>query len=164
MHLNDVCDYIIVKTTEGGEALNLLKLQKLVYYVQAWHLAFHNRPLFDGKFQAWVHGPVSRALYARFAGDKSLYSPVGPEDVRPGFNPDLINAEDRAHIDAVLELYAPLTGSQLEEMTHREAPWQEARRGFAPSARCENEISEASMASYYAKRLPKDDPASATTR
>ena len=40
MDLNDVCDYIIVKLDDGGESLNLLKLQKLVFYVQAWHLAF----------------------------------------------------------------------------------------------------------------------------
>ena len=37
--IHDAADYIIVKTLEGGEKLNLLKLQKLCYYAQAWHPA-----------------------------------------------------------------------------------------------------------------------------
>jgi len=50
--LNDATDYIILKTTEGGDTLSVLKLQKLVYYTQAWHLAFFNSRLFNTEFEA----------------------------------------------------------------------------------------------------------------
>lgn len=153
MTLDDTVDYVILQTVTGGVCMNLLKLQKLVYYAQAWNLAIKNRPLFTGRFQAWVHGPVSRELYDRFAATKSLYSPVLESDVRVGFDPNSVNPEDRAHINVVLEVYAEFSGSQLEEMTHQEDPWMAARIGFEPGQRCENEIDEDLMREYYAKRL-----------
>ena len=153
MTIDDAADYIILRLVSGGERVNLLKLQKLVYYAQAWNLAIREQPLFDAKFQAWVHGPVSRKLYDRFAESKSLYSPVSETDLQAGFSPDRISPADRAHIDAVMEVYAPFSGSQLEEMTHQELPWQSARRGFEPSQRCEIEMDESLMTTYYSQRL-----------
>jgi uncharacterized phage-associated protein len=153
MTIDDAADYIILRLVSGGEHINLLKLQKLVYYAQAWNMAIRGKPLFDGKFQAWVHGPVSRKLYDRFSESKSLYSPVSESDLQTGFDPNRISPEDRAHIDAVMEVYAPFSGSQLEEMTHQELPWQSARRGFEPSQRCEIEIDELLVSQYYSQRL-----------
>ena len=139
MTIHDVCDFIIVKVTEGGSGLSLLKLQKLLYYVQAWYLALIGRPLFAGRFQAWVHGPVNREVYDRFKKDKTLYSLVGAEDLRTDFDMGSIPPDVARFIDDVLEAYAGLTGTQLEEMTHNEDPWTEARKGYRPSQRCEVE-------------------------
>jgi uncharacterized phage-associated protein len=153
MKINDACDYIILRLTLAGSSLNLLKLQKLLYYAQAWHLAFNGEPLFDGKFQAWVHGPVNREIYDRFAASKSLYSELGESDIIPGFDPSRISEDDVNHLNAILDAYAKFTGSQLEALTHGERPWEEAREGCRPSQRCEREISERSMQEYYAARL-----------
>lgn len=151
--INQVCDYIILMCQEGGERLNLLKLQKLLYYTQAWNLAFSEKPLFDGKFQAWVHGPVNREIYTRFAGLKSLYSAVDETDISAGFSPDQISPEERLHIDNVLEIYAPFSGSDLEAQTHSEEPWIRARGSCKPTERCETELDEAFMGEYYKQRL-----------
>lgn len=151
MTIHDACDFIIVKVTEGG-GLNLLKLQKLLYYAQAWHLALFEEPLFAGRFQAWVHGPVNRQVFDRFKDDKTLYSLVGAEDVRSDFDMGSIPTDAARFIDDVLEAYAGLTGTQLEEMTHNEDPWIEARKGYRPSERCEVEIDESLMARYYRQR------------
>ena len=154
MNIYQVSDYIILKLIEGGVPLNNLKLQKLVYYTQAWHLAMKDgKPLFDGRFQAWIHGPVNRDLYARFVRNKSLYSPIDISDITEGFNPEDIPADSRKHIDMILESYACFTGSQLESMTHEEEPWIEARTGYHPAERCEAFLNEATMTSYYKKRL-----------
>lgn len=155
-NVHTICDYIILMCSTAGEQLSLLKLQKLLYYVQAWHLAFYGKPLFEGQFQAWVHGPVNRTIYDRFAGTKALYSLVVKEDITPDFNPDVeLTQEAKLHIDSILEAYADLTGSQLEALTHNEDPWQVAREGYKPAERCENVIDEARMAKYYAARLEK---------
>lgn len=152
--VNDITDYVILSCNEAGESLTLLKLQKLIYYVQAWHLAFFRKRLFDEHFQAWVHGPVSRKIYDRFADQKTLYSFVGKTDIRDGFDPDTnLSPEARLHVNTVLEAYAGYSGSQLEAMTHSERPWQEAREGIDPAARCENLIDEELMASFYSSRL-----------
>jgi uncharacterized phage-associated protein len=147
---DDVCDYIILKVKEAGSGLSLLKLHKLLYYTQAWFLAFHGRPLFDGKFQAWVHGPVNRELYDRFKETKSLYSEIRTSNMREGFDPDSLPPDERAHVDNVLGVYARYSGTQLEGTTHREVPWVKAREGYRSSQRCEIEIDEGLMARYYA--------------
>lgn len=151
--LNNVCDYIICSLNEAGEKPNLLKLQKLLYYSQAWCFALNHKPFFDAKFQAWVHGPVNREIYDRFAGDKFLYSRLEQKDTRAGFTSEWLSADDRAHVDSVLEVYAEYSGTQLEELTHREEPWQDARKGLSDSQRCETVISESLMESHYAKLL-----------
>lgn len=151
--IDDVADYIVLRLAAANECCNLLKLQKLLYYCQAWNLAFFNTPLFNGKFQAWVHGPVARRIYDRFSMEKSLYSQVGEADIRSAFNIKNIPDADKTHIDNVLEVYARYSGTQLEIMTHQEAPWQEARENVRPSERCEEEIKEESMRKYYAARL-----------
>lgn len=153
MTINDACDYIIIKLKTAGLTLNLLKLQKLLYYAQAWHLAIYGSPLFAGRFQAWVHGPVNREIYNRFAMTKSLYSEVGPGDVSGTFDIEKLDPREATHINNVLDVYAQYLGSQLEDLTHSEEPWTEAREGYSPSARCEREISEETMRRYYAERL-----------
>ena len=39
-----------------------LKLQKLLYYCDAYSLAYFDNPLIEDDFEAWVHGPVCRRL------------------------------------------------------------------------------------------------------
>ncbi|MGE7415459.1 Panacea domain-containing protein [Methylobacterium tarhaniae] len=151
--IHEACDYIIVRLTEAGTYLNVLKLHKLLYYFQSWSLAHGRGHLFEGNFQAWVHGPVNRVVYNRFAPSKMMYSVLSLRDLREDFNVEALDRDDRAFMDAVLEVYAPLTGDQLEQMTHDEEPWIEARHGVAPNERSENVINDETMRRYYAARL-----------
>jgi uncharacterized phage-associated protein len=150
--INDVCDYSIVKLCEGAVPLNVLKLHKILYYTQAWSLAFERGRLFDEDFQAWVHGPVSRQIYDRFRDQKTMYSYLSRFDAQ-NFNPANLREDERAHIDAVLEVYAPYTGDQLEELTHREQPWINARINVPAFSRSENLIADEDMRSFYKQRL-----------
>src|SRR3989338_2765108 len=151
-NINDISDYIVVKLSDSGSLVNVLKLHKLLYYTQAWSLAFGRGRLFDERFQAWVHGPVSRQIYNRYP-QKTLYSAITLDDINPRFDSRSISSDERAFVDGVLEVYAPFTGAQLEEMTHIEQPWIDARAGAAPNERSENVISESTMQSYYAARM-----------
>ena len=66
----DVGQYI----TERIPNVDKLKLYKLCYFSQGWHLAWTGRPLFQAEFQAWRHGPVSRELRTQtwqVAGDEN---------------------------------------------------------------------------------------------
>jgi len=154
MLINDACDYIIMKLTEAGQDLNNLKLQKLLYYVQAWHLAFYGKPLYKDKedFQAWIHGPVSREIYDRFQ-DKGLYSEITEDNMTKDYDFTILVEKELSHIDVILETYAVFSGTQLEHMTHEEEPWIKAREGYRPSERCEVNIDNKLMESYYKQRL-----------
>ncbi len=147
-NINDIADYVISRLTSDEEMpLIHLKLQKLLYYIQAWSLGINGRTMFNGKFQAWVHGPVNRTIYDRFQ-EKSLYGFIGKEDINT--SNECPSTEDADFIDYILDNYAGYSGTQLEQMTHKELPWIEARRGYAPAERCTVEISEQTMLSYYA--------------
>lgn len=126
------------------------KLQKLCYYAQAWCYALNHYRLQDTDFQAWVHGPVSPALWEKF---KSFgFAPI----VMKGKCSTVIDSEDLQLLEDVWDTYGQSTGNALEALTHREAPWIEARRGYDSSERCSVVISPESMASYYKSIYSRD--------
>jgi|GEM_PF-735947 len=149
-----MCDYVIFREcSEGAEQLDALKLHKLLYYIQAWHLAFYKKPFFEGKFQAWVHGPVNRPIFDRFKDTKWIYTPFKEEDIlNPKFI-DSFNDDEKLHINTILESYSKFSGAELELMTHKESPWITARKGYVEVARCEVELNEEEMGNYYRARL-----------
>lgn len=145
-----IANYVSHKVVEAGHSLSVLKLQKLLYYVEAWHLAFFNIPVFEEDFQAWVHGPVNSSVFAHFkyAKNKFMYSDINMGDVEIT-NFETIPAALNSHIENVLETYAKYSGAQLEELTHNERPWVEARIGLKPYEASKNPISKDLMRDYY---------------
>ncbi|GLQ25114.1 hypothetical protein GCM10007853_29880 [Algimonas ampicilliniresistens] len=151
--VDDICDYVIARLRAAGVHINLLKLHKLLYYVQAWALAYDNEPMFDEDFQAWVHGPVSRRIFDRFKESKSLYSSVGVQDIREGFDAGSLREATVNNINSVLDVYGGFSGDQLEQLTHEEQPWLEARANLSPTERSTEVISQETMGSFYRARL-----------
>lgn len=154
--IKQISDYVIFRCkAEGDTDLSALKHQKLLYYIQAWHLAFYGKQAFEGDFQAWIHGPVNREIYELYRDRKYLYSEMTVEDM---VEPDVvtkIDEEIKGHVDTILDAYAKFSATELESMTHQEEPWIEARKGYAPNQRCEKVIDPSLMQKYYSGRLAK---------
>ncbi len=149
-----ISDYVIFRCkAEGDTDLSNLKLQKLLYYIQAWHLAFFKKKAFDGEFQAWIHGPVNRDIYDLYKDSMYLYSEMSLDDIDDDKNIETLDNDLKMHVDAILDGYAKFSAIQLEVMTHSEEPWLEARKGYSPNERCERPISEKTMENFYAARL-----------
>lgn len=122
--------------------MTAMKLQKLVYYSQAWSLVWDEGPLFPDRIEAWANGPVVRELYELHRGMFKLSSlPFG--------NPDALNKDERETVDAVLRFYGDKPSQWLSDLTHQEAPWLNARVGIPPGVYCDREITHAAMAEYY---------------
>lgn len=121
-----------------------LKLQKLVYYSQAWHLAMYGIALFDEEIEAWVHGPVVPRVFQRY------------RDFRWGNLPrngGTVPQELRRHLEEVWDAYGASSAYELERLTHSEDPWKHARAGLAPDESSHNIITKEAMREYYAARL-----------
>lgn len=122
--------------------MSAIKLQKLVYYSQAWHLVWEDEPLFKARIEAWANGPVVPTLYREHRGTFTVSTwqkgSVGN-----------LTASQRESIDAVLKHYGGKTAFWLSELTHKEQPWRSARAGLSPGARSNHEITPAAMAEYY---------------
>ncbi|MDA0665038.1 MAG: DUF4065 domain-containing protein [Proteobacteria bacterium] len=54
------------ETSPSTTAIDPLKLQKLLFYANAWYLALHDDSLFDEDIEAWPWGPVVRNIYIEF--------------------------------------------------------------------------------------------------
>lgn len=146
---------------QRGGAMSHLKLQKLLYYIEAFHLAYFDESIIDDNFEAWMHGPVSRKVYDTVKGYSILYREVKyikdsektPEDILP-----YILTNDQIEIvNDIIDEYGKLTALQLENLTHSESPWIEARIGYSAEDRCTKIISKDSMRRFYKALLYEQD-------
>lgn len=142
---DSVARYFLCKTREYGDLVTNLKLQKLVYYAQAWFLALHNEPLFADRLEAWVHGPVQPDLYRRWK--QFGWNPITAELICPQFDDNRIVP----HLDEIIDVYGDLTGHHLERLVHQEEPWRKARRGLPPDEQSHAVISHEDMKTFYRK-------------
>lgn len=149
-----LCDYIV----ERGGKMAHLKLQKLLYYVQGFHLAWFDRPLIEEDFQAWLHGPVCRRVFDQYKLKSLLYiefmyiranGEKSPAEVLPR----LVNEDQLNLINLIIDNYVKLTAAELEELTHGDAPWIDARKGYAGKDNCEAVISKESMRLFYKRYI-----------
>lgn len=124
--------------------ITTFKLQKLVYYSQAWSLVWDDKPLFENKIYAWANGPACHDLYNYHQG---LFS-INTAHFNRG-NPAVLTQDEIDTIDLVYRSYGHLSGQQLSNLTHTETPWINARKGLGLGERGNKEISLDSMVEYY---------------
>lgn len=120
----DVAKYFLTLNAndeEVGELISNLKLQKLVYYAQGFHLAIEGESLFTESIEAWAHGPVVPELYHEYKVYGS--GAIPPPD---GFDPESIDGETRSLLDEVYAVFGQFSAWKLRNMTHEEPPWTEA--------------------------------------
>jgi uncharacterized phage-associated protein len=144
--IDEIANYILYFANEAGSLITPLKLQKLAYYAQAWHLAVNNEPLFDGEFEAWVHGPVNRDLYDRFRSLK--FRPIMEDVAEPA-----LDAETKEFMHELFDEYLGLDAYELELLTHREEPWTAARGPLSADALSQSVISQEVMRRYYKAQM-----------
>lgn len=146
---NQIADFFLSKMSDDeGNSITTLKLQKMVYYAQAWHYTLFKKPLFVDKVEAWVHGPVVRDLWESYRGVP--YGDTLKIDLQqfkvPSFNKNTYNL-----LMEVIGIYGEHSGQYLEQLTHQETPWKDARKDIPAFASSNKEITLESMKAYYSK-------------
>lgn len=142
VNIFDVVKYILSKKNN----ITAMKLQKLVYYCQAWSIVWDGKPLYKENIEAWVNGPVVRKLYKKHQGRYEIK--------KGSFTPDLgdvskLNKDQEETIDAVIKYYGDRSPQWLSDLTHKEDPWRKAREGLLDGERGNRIISHASLEEYY---------------
>ena len=137
--------------------ISQLKLQKLLYYIQAWHLAYFGEPLIEDEFQAWMHGPVVRRVWEEYKGQSVLFNDIVIDDNSQKEAVAVTKAslsEDQLELIAdVLSEYGSKSAYELEKLTHSESPWVDARRGTGPAEASDTIITKTSITEYFKKLL-----------
>jgi uncharacterized phage-associated protein len=133
---------------DAGDAITHLKLQKLVYYAQAWSLALFDLPLFDEEIEAWTHGPVVRSLFEDFRD-------AGWDALEPLWDCPQFDDDTEGLLTEIMEEYGQHSAKYLEKLTHREDPWKLARGNLPIEQKSSAIITKQSMAIYYRNKLEK---------
>ena len=144
----DVANYFLASSQEeAGDLISNLKLQKLVYYAQGFHLAVFDEPLFNESIEAWTHGPVVPDLYHYFKHYEA--GPIPPPDEFE-FDDDKYDEEVKSLLDEVNEIFGQYSAWKLRNLTHDEPPWINSYE--KPS----NLIPVDSMKEYFKTQLVDD--------
>lgn len=119
----DVAKYISLKYRMlFNDAIDEMKLHKLLYFAQREYLAKYNEELFKEKFEAWTYGPVS-------------------VDVRNNLqdiisNESEIDFDGKEIVDNVILQYAPIDSIELSKLSHKETSWKNAHNGYDKFEKC----------------------------
>jgi uncharacterized phage-associated protein len=110
LSVHDVARELRQREPHAGD----VKIHKLAYYCQGWHLAWTGEPMFPELVEAWTNGPVVADLWHDEKRDRPRPPALHPDDAQV------------AVIDYVLSRYGRHTGRELVRMTHIEDPWRDA--------------------------------------
>ena len=132
----DSAKYFLLKSNpEIGDTISNLKLQKLLYFAQGFHLAIFEKPLFPESIEAWTHGPVVPKIYHQFKTCGVSGIPVQEINLK------LISKNAKNLLDEIWNVYGQFSAWKLRDITHEHTPWKETPRGET--------IPISSMKSYF---------------
>lgn len=139
-----VVDYILSKVGE----ITPLALQKTLYYIQGFHLAFYNKPFFEDDCEAWVHGPVYKEIYSKYS-EYCSFSPI--DNNNDNFDSTVFSTTEKCLLDSVIKNICCYSGNTLECFTHAEPPWSQTRGVLPENARSNQEIKKGLIKNYFTK-------------
>jgi len=107
-----------------------------------------HKPLYEEDCRAWVHGPVYEPVYRMFKSFK--FNPIDDSRfvlIKNRYKE--LTAEEKKIIELVVNTFGRYSGKVLENITHTEAPWIEARKNCLPGEHSNELISKASIKKYF---------------
>ncbi|MCY4088947.1 MAG: DUF4065 domain-containing protein [Candidatus Saccharibacteria bacterium] len=106
---------------EYAEYISHLKLQKLLYFTQAAHLALYERALFKDKIEAWDYGPVIPSVYQHFKSQRSRFI-RNPKSLQY----KKIDKDAQEFLEQIWQIFGKFSASKLVNLTHSHEPWKSA--------------------------------------
>lgn len=131
------------------EYTSRLKLLKLLYYIQGYHLAMFDAPLFKDKMEAWLHGPVVPSVYqwVKNLTDEKLQNEAMDDEQMGALN---LHPQQTELISEVLKIYNKYSAYGLRDKTHTEMPWLSVYEQGK-----NNEITQDSLKNFFTPLVEK---------
>lgn len=132
----DIAYFIVNYVNRVGGSISNLKLQKIMYYIQAAFLVERNIECFSDPILCWRHGPVIRSVYDAFTKygsgcieSQNIITRIVAEEgklkiIKIPFDENIISIEDRQLIRNVVNSLMPYSAWYLVDRTHEEDPWE----------------------------------------
>lgn len=138
----DIAHKILNKATltEYEEPISNLKLQKLLYYMQGYHLAYFDSPLFDDEIEAWMYGPVVPSVYQHFKNHEN-------NGIKYSKEVTTLSLQEEKLFEEVYNVYNSYFAIGLMNLTHAETPWKTTPTGVGSI------IEKSKLKSYFKNKL-----------
>ncbi len=140
---SEIANKILSKAaaSDSGELISNMKLQKLLYYMQGFHLAYFGTSLFDEEIEAWMYGPVVPCIYNEYKG-------YGNNGINPKSDVTVsLTDEEEKLFNQVFDVYDEYSAIGLMNLTHKESPWRSTDIGTG------NVISKDKMKEFFKSRI-----------
>lgn len=139
----DIARYIINYSNKTGYCISNLKLQCLLYFVQAYFLIMEETPCFDDKMRAEDYGPVVPEVYGQYKEyGHSQLPPVTSylectdnglwHMERNAFDSGFLTKRHKELIEEVVDEFSGCIASELIGLIQEQKPWKEAREQMMP--------------------------------
>ena len=154
----DICQYVINYSNDKEYDISNLKLQKLLYFIQAYFLVETKKTCFHEVIEAWDFGPVIHVAYNEYKQYASTHIPyinsyleydinnIWDSIKRVTYNDNIISNNDKHLINAVVDKLANYTATDLVTLTHNQEPWISTY-----DENTNNEITNQSLYEYFIK-------------
>jgi len=149
MRAIDVAKYFLYKANLEGDLITNLKMQKLLYYAQAWYLVNFGKTLFDDKILAWDLGPVVKSVYDEYR--EFRHTSIIYEDETGEILKKFTNKEDISFLNEFYDQFIGFSAHDLVDMSHNEKPWKKANKTFSQI------IDPEDMKIYYTELYKKNN-------
>lgn len=147
VNAHDVAAWIINWFTNNADENDLtqLKLQKLLYYAQGYHLALTGERLFEDAVVAMPHGPVVSNVYRDYSSQRTgVYTITEPIEG----DPTKLTQPMSEVLSEVMTVMGQFSAWRLRDMTHSETPWSETGMG--------REITPESLVAHFKEQVEED--------
>ncbi len=135
-----VAEYVIEYSTSNGTPVSNLRLQKVLYFIQAEFMVSKNVACFNDKIEAWDLGPVIPTVYRKYKVFGASSIPV----VNNVSFDNGITSDDIKTISQTVDQCNRYSTSALVEITHNQEPWIKAYNSIFSK-----EISPNSLYEYF---------------
>ena len=137
----DIANKLLSLADDGsGELMSNMKLQKMLYYQQGYHLALFDEPLFEEDLEAWMYGPVVPVVYEH-------YKMNGSKGIQPDKSVIKLTNKEEALFNEVYRIYGIYSAAGLMNLSHSEKPWNSVPTGTG------NVISKSTLKMFFKKKL-----------
>lgn len=151
----DVADLIITEAYNNESPVSNLKLQKIMYFLNAIHLLDYKTPLItDVKFEKWDYGPTIPYVYSEYEsnGGNEILAPIPHVFLQPcheyltvgvyRFNISNLELSDINFVKNSIKKFLLYTPFELVDKSHLESQWRD---------RSEKCYSDEKTIQYYSK-------------
>ena len=133
----DIARYVIYYCNQNSYSISNLKLQKLLYFIQAHFLLEKDEECFTDNIEAWDFGPVIPNVYYEYKlygsinipnqkiyEELDIYPKTGKvEFTKKEINYDIICYADKCLINSLLNRFGDCSSTYLTQISINQKPW-----------------------------------------